>query len=929
MSSSNADPQAKEQARQAIADLVTRFKNDPKRQSYNESETRRVWLMPLFKALGWDTESPHDMTSEEQVSRGFADFGFYINGVPTFYLETKRVHEQLNKPENMRQSINYAYLKGVTWAVLSDFEQLMVFNADWETHDPSQARLLHLTYEQYSEPDAFEDLWLLSKPAMQARALDRRAERYGKKAIKQPVTDALFADLTDWRRRLFDDIRGMKQTLWASDPRMVDNAIQRLFDRLIFIRTMEDRAIESPLLLPILRQAKEKQWFEKFLQLFRDLDGTYNSNLFAPHALDEMRVADALLLKEIVEGLYEPRGRFTRYDFSVITADVLGAVYEQYLGFKANDPEAKKDTSKNKKRKTQGIYYTPQYVVRYIVQRTLGALLQEGRDPHSLRIVDPACGSGAFLIEAFDVLDRWLAETEKDVPASARRERILRENLFGVDLDEQAVEVTRLNLMLRAAFERRKIPTLTNIRHGNSLLPHATGGFAWDAFEPFDVVIGNPPYVRQETLGADFKAHAQTAYANVYAGTADLYVYFIEQGYRLLKEGGRMGYIVPNKWMRANYGAALRAYLQDKTAELVDFGDLPVFKDATTYPLIMTLDKREGARPPLRATVVTRLPEPNQPLESVLPRPYDVPRDKLARKGWSLAQGGAQAVLDKLNARGVPLGDLLSETSIKAGIKTGYNEAFVIDAYTRKRLIAQDPASEALIKPFLVGRDVKRYTPPKSDKYLIFPYRGMNIDDYPAIKAHLERYKNRLMPKPKGHVGAWGGRSSTGHEWYELQAPSAYWQEFEKPKIVFPDISTVGNFTIDNNGLYPDMTCFFIPTNSSYLLALLNSKVVRFYTKRISSEIRGGFLRWKKQYIVQLPIPRIDETKAEEVRLRDDIAAHAEALLAMHARLSALEAVQSDERAVLQADIARKDAQLDALVYALYGLSEADIAEMG
>lgn len=361
-------------ARQKIAALVERFQNTPKRErdAYNEDQTRHYFILPLFRALGWDTENPAEFSAEEQISRGFVDFGFYLNNVPAFYLETKRAAEKLEKPAAMRQAINYAYLKGVTWAVLTDFESLMVFNAEWETKDPAQARFLHLQHDDYAN-GGFERLWLLSKPAMQTRAMDKVAEQFGKKLKKEPVTKTLFADLTVWRRDLFNNIRQMGTTLWAADSRRVDNAVQKLLDRLIFVRTVEDRGVEANRLLALVRQTRPSDLFPRLQDLFRELDRVYNSNLFAMSDLDMMEIHDPVLLKFIIEGLYSNRS--VDYDFNAITADVLGAVYEQYLGFKAQDPEGKQSVDKRQKRKAQGIYYTPQFVVRYIVGQTLGKIL--------------------------------------------------------------------------------------------------------------------------------------------------------------------------------------------------------------------------------------------------------------------------------------------------------------------------------------------------------------------------------------------------------------------------------------------------------------------------------------------------------------------------------------------------------------------------
>lgn len=596
----------KETARQQVAAVVETFRKTPKktRESFNEDQTRHTFILPLFRALGWSTVDPTEFSAEEQISRGFVDFGFYLNGVPVFYLETKRVKEDISKPEHMKQAINYAYLKGVTWAVLTDFEETMVFNAEWEERDPEQARFLTLRWDDYADGH-FDDLWLLSKPSMQQGEINEKAERYGRKRRKEPVTDKLFKQLTEWRRELFSVIQTYNaEKLWAQNPHEIDNAVQKLIDRLIFIRTAEDREIEPNRLQALVRQSKPGDLWQKLLALFRELDGVYNSNLFAQSALDWMDVYDPDLIKEIIEGLYAPHGSYFRYDFNAISADVLGAVYEQYLGFKALDPEGKTSlagvaSGKQQKRKAQGIYYTPQFVVRYIVQNTVGRLLEEGADAHKLRILDPACGSGSFLIEAFDVLDLWLRQHEPDVPASERRRRILTENIYGVDLDDQAVEVTRLNLLLRASLERGKLPLLTNIQHGNSLVSDAAvageTAFVWEErFADvmrgggFDVVIGNPPW--GATTSSIEENHFKDTYETASGGNHDTYILFIERALQMLRNEGVFSFITPDTFLRKNNFLPTRRFILEKSTvvELVETG--PVFsKVRDTWCLIFTL----------------------------------------------------------------------------------------------------------------------------------------------------------------------------------------------------------------------------------------------------------------------------------------------------------------------------------------------------
>lgn len=965
----------KDAARQMVADVVQKFSATPraKRASYNEDQTRHYFILPLFRALGWDTENEAEFFPEEKISSGFVDFGFYLNGVPAFYLETKRLSADISKSEHMKQAINYAYLRGVTWAVLTDFEELIVFNAEWDESNPEQARFLNLSAADYAG-SAFDDLWLLSKPAMQTRDIDKVAERYGKKAKRETVTTRLFKDLTEWRRDLFANFRHLGGTLWAQDARAVDNAVQKLIDRLIFIRSMEDREIEQPRLRPLVRQARPgANVFPQLLKLFRELDGTYNSNLFAESTLDHLDLNDPDLLRNIINGLYRPPGGgYIEYNFNAISADVLGAVYEQYLGFKAQDPEAKLDTRKQHKRKTQGIYYTPQFVVRYIVQNTLGRLLADpAADARRLRVLDPACGSGSFLIEAFDVLDRHFARTEPETPPAERRQRILRENLYGVDLDDQAVEVTRLNLALRAAYGRDKLPYLTHIQHGNSLVddPAVAGetAFNWQHKFPevmeaggFDVVLGNPPYVRQETLGAAFKDYAAAHYAT-YAGTADLYVYFIEKGISLLRPGGLYSIIVANKWMRANYGRALRRWLKGQMLEeIIDFGDLPVFQDAVTYPCILRVGKPaappdpqrvglgelspvNGAEQPasagfvplfeppagageLAAVQVTTLDFASLDDYAAAHR-YPVQRASLDEAGWSLARADKAALLAKLRAAGVPLGEYVNG-KIYRGVLTGLNEAFVIDSATRKQLILEHPNSAELIKPFLLGRDVKRYEPAIARQYVIFARRGVDIEKYPAIFQYLSKFKDRLMPKPDNWNGSeWGGRKAGSYQWYELQDTIDYYDKFEAPKIMYPDIAPQGYFSMDADGkYYCGNTIYFIPTDSKYVLGILNSKLLNYWYLSAFSQNRGGYMRFFQQYVELLPIPRLNLDDPADRARHDRMVALVTEMLALKRQHAAESLTFSDKRHELAERIASIDAQIDALTYDLYGLTDAERA---
>jgi len=438
----------------------------------------------------------------------------------------------------------------------------------------------------------------------------------------------------------------------------------------------------------------------------------------------------------------------------------------------------------------------------------------------------------------------------------------------------------------------------------------------------FDVVVANPPYVRQESI-KDQKGYFKEHY-RVYQGTADLYAYFVERGVNLLAAGGEFAYILPNKWMRANYGKPMRAWLKGQhIEEIIDFGDLPVFESATTYPCIL----RIGTGAPGERFDAVQVETLNYPdlTDYVRAHAYPVEVSALDDGGWSLTDGRTQALLDKIRAAGVPLGTYV-DGKIYYGIKTGLNEAFVIDGETRRRLIAEDPKSAEIIKPFLAGRDIKRYQPLELKKYLLFTRRGINIRDYPAIETYLEQYKEKLMPRPEDWPSdkPWPGRKPGSYQWYEVQDSIDYYLEFEKPKIIVPAIVQRGSYAYDKNSMYSNDKTSIIPCNDIYLLGILNSKVADFIVHLISSTKQGGYYEYKPMYISQIPIRPIDPTNPVDVARRDRIVALVGNLLAMSRRLAG--SLSHEERPHLKAACAEAEAEIDRIVYALYGLTEEEIA---
>ncbi|MBK7918717.1 MAG: Eco57I restriction-modification methylase domain-containing protein [Chloroflexi bacterium] len=419
----------------------------------------------------------------------------------------------------------------------------------------------------------------------------------------------------------------------------------------------------------------------------------------------------------------------------------------------------------------------------------------------------------------------------------------------------------------------------------------------------FDVVIGNRPTCGKRK-SRSLKPALQKQYT-CYTGVADLYVYFIEGGYRWLRERGVLCYICSNKYFRAGYGKKLRGYLSKQATirQLIDFGDAPVFT-AIAYPSIVLFQKQTPNDNRLTAFNW----EPGPPVTEFEPvfatNKFRMPQSALTADGWRLEQREVLRLLGHAASAGIPLGEYVQGRFYR-GILTGLNEAFVVDRATRDRLIAEHPSSAEVLKPYLRGQDIKRWCLDYSNLYVIFTRRGTQIDNYPAIKKHLSKYKDRLMPKPSNWTSAWEGRKVGSYKWFEIQDNIAYWQEFSEPKILYQEIATYQSFAWDNVGYFSNNKTFLIPGASLYLLAILNSSTTWFFLDKLASKLQGGAYAMQTPYVSQIPVPQISDKYTIESRV---------------------ERILATKQADPTANISALEREIDELVYALYNLTPAEIA---
>lgn len=473
---------------------------------------------------------------------------------------------------------------------------------------------------------------------------------------------------------------------------------------------------------------------------------------------------------------------------------------------------------------------------------------------------------------------------------------------------EKEIEEIKANKIYENAFEWRfEFPEVLNDKGD---------------FVGFDVVIGNPPYIRQEEI-SESKNYLISSFKETGTGTADLYVYFVEQAMKILKIEGEFSYIIPNKWMRAGYGKKLREFVsKNKIYQITDFGDLPVFEEATTYPTIIQL-KKSNPQNTFKACKIAYLDFGKGLNKYLEENEIHVNVNELSKDGWTLSDSKVQSLLLKIKSLGIPIGEFVNH-KIYRGILTGLNEAFIIDEATKQKLISEDGRSNDIIKPFLAGRDIKRYQTPTNDKYLILFPKGFTksqilannysdtllsenakissdiqyrdaweliVANYPAISNHLIEHRTKAEK-----------RSDKGDYWWELRACD-YYEEFEKAKIVWAETSFENQFCLVEGGIYLNKTTFMIPSDDQVLLAILNSCVAKFYFNSVVSKVRGGYFSMSKTYVENFNICYPNDKKIESI----------------------VDSIVEIKKQNTSSDTSALESQIDQFVYEYYRLTEDEI----
>jgi type I restriction-modification system DNA methylase subunit len=959
---------------------------------YNETQVRRDFIDPFFKALGWDmdnslgyAEAYRDVIHEDTIKVGIStrapDYSFRIGGARKFFLEAKKPSVNVKDDvEPAFQLRRYAWSAKLPLSIVTDFEEFAVYDCRQKpdkNDKASKSRLFYCTFRDYAEKWD-EIAAIFSKDAVLKGSFDKYASTSKGKRGTTEVDNAFLEEIENWRNLLAHNIALRNDNLSQRD---LNFAVQQTIDRIIFLRICEDRGIEPYGKLMALQNGVNV--YARLREMFHDADDRYNSGLFhfkrekgravAPDELTLHLEIDDKPLKEIFKNLYYPD---CPYEFSVLGADILGSVYEQFLGKVIRLTSGNRAVVEDKPevKKAGGVFYTPSYIVKYIVEHTVGKLLEgkSAKQAEGIRILDPACGSGSFLIGAYQhLLDWYLAHyveegAEKNSKGKAARirpsahgawrlttaekKRILLEHIYGVDIDAQAVEVTKLSLLLKMLegesdeslisqmklFHERVLPDLErNIQCGNSLIgPDFYDGqldlddeavqrinvFDWQAAFPqvfkippnpplskggnpqpplqdgversgggFDAVIGNPPYV---VLTAGTIPANSLDYLNSYEVAqykTDLFHLFIEKGIQLLKKNALLGYITPTTWFTLQFTTKLRQYVLSHSSidELVIFGH-HVFSGADVNTGLIFLSKKRFDKN--HNIAVKSFPE-----KFLVNDLFSQKSNFSKQQQWAddnefkfeYRQTGKSGELTK---RISAFPTLESQARASIGCQA-YNSSKHTQEQITNRVFHSDKKISDEYLPELAGSDVGRYTlNRKKGQWIKY---GSWLHDY--------RPMDWLMG-PRIIV-----REIAGKPPHQICA--AYTEEtycnYKTTLVIAPSVNT--EFSM------------------KYLTGILNSRLLSFLYPLVSSKIvTGTFPRLTVRDIKKLPIPKYQSSNSHEVYNHDKLVALVEKMLALHQQLATAKTPQ--DTTLLQRQIDVTDRQIDQLVYALYGLSEEEIA---
>ena len=964
-------------APQEIIGLVNKFKENEEEytnKNYVEEDTKIEFINPFFKALGWDVDNEQDFSPEykevvfekslkiEGQSKA-PDYSFRLGGTPIFFVEAKKPSVNIETDKNPAFQIRrYGWSAKLDLCILTDFEELAIYETTTKPNKNQSASIGRVKYYKYT--DYIEKWDEIASIFSKESVLKGRLRKFiddNSDVIKKgtgEVDSEFLEEIESWRLKLARNIALRNSNL---DLNSLNFAVQITIDRILFLRIAEDRGIEK--YKTLLELTKEKNIYEKLMELFKNADQKYNSGLFCLSAspkdysnrdmITENIVIDDKVLKDIFKNLYYPN---SPYEFSVISSDILGQVYEHFLGSTITLSKKHRASVKQKKEilKQGGVFYTPPYIVKYIVKNTVGKLIEK-KTPNQIskmRILDPACGSGSFLIVAYQELlnyhlnyytnmkrppkntiyfDKVYSEYRLTI---REKKRILKNNIFGVDVDFSAVEITKLSLLLKVLedqnkddlesqqklFPERVLPDLSdNIKCGNSLINFENinnedltsdeirdiNPFNWEnEFETiindggFDVIIGNPPYVRYDNIKKNQREILSSSFDFAF-DKFDLYILFIEKSIKLLKENGFHSFIVTDRFCNQKYGQNIREYLINNVNinKIIDFTEFKLFKGATVKNIVYFIKKEYSEENEIEiikqdADLISD--------SKIGGEKHNILQSKFKKcplKAFRLNYDSKmENLIKKIDKNSLKLNKICH---CQYGFQTGKLNKFVFNENTNPEMRAKNPQA---VKKFVKGVNIERYYINFTDDYVLYLPNELHR---PAFKELFDNPKIIIKEIGESIIATYDEDKYYGNEktvevlpWYRIQSLDEKVIRKRKRNMDFDEIN------VSYSKKY----------NLKYILALLNSNLVNFYFKMLISDSVNVY----PNNVKNLPIC---ETNMENI---NRLAKLADEMIALFSKLLNETNTPNDIR-LIEGQIKNTDNQINKLVYKIYNLTDEEI----
>jgi hypothetical protein len=986
----------------SIAERVETFRRNLESYvaaDYKETELRREFLDPLFAALGWDVfnlqgyaEAYKDVVHEDMLKINgqstAPDYSFRIGGNRKFFVEAKKPAVRIkDDPIPAAQLRRYSWTAKLPLGIVTDFQEFAIYDTRIRPRADDKAstgRIFYCTYEEFAQKWD-EIAAIFSKDSVLKGSFDKYAATNRGKRGTSEFDDDFLADLENWRQVLAVNL-AKRNTL---DERELNFAVQRILDRIVFLRIAEDRGIEPLGQLQALTAGP--RIYPRLREIFERADLRYNSGLFhfenekgreeSPDRLTLGLDIDDAVLKDVLSALYWPR---SPYAFSVVSADILGHVYEQFLGkvIQLDGPHKVKVEKKPEVRKAGGVYYTPTYIVDYIVRQTVGPLV-DGKTPkqiEKIRVLDPACGSGSFLLGAYDFLLAWYLDYyAKNDPAgwakkkqppiyetspnahgvgkgnggwrltTNERKRILVTHIYGVDIDTQAVEVTKLSLLLKVlegeARElqgkqmdfHRVLPDLgNNIKCGNSLigsdfyaqadLPelddearYKLNVFDWaEEFKPvmsaggFDAVIGNPPWGAE--LSDESLAYLRVHHRRVIGRMVDSYIYFIDKATYVTRSGAPIGFVVPSTVLNQSDTRPIRDVLLERgLTHLISLGQgvfgKKVLNTSTIFVTSTHLDKHLQVLDVSSSRTNTEKALAIKVCRKIGWKSWHLLVERDSQHTFFTGSFEAAALYMRLLEKCPSLESMLVG-GIQRGVSPDVAEAHVVTDEEIKALKLEID----VLRRSVSGPRIKRYNPCRADQWIIYTTRDTPIAKYPNVLRHLDRFRSRNTCREV---------KDGKHPYWALHRPRDP-EIFASPKLIGLTTSKRIELIYDEQeSLYVTDAMYVLTPKDGLSLALSGVMQSRlfFFLYRVSNEGESRVIpQIKAVKLGPLPVP----VKLKGGKQVPPLIKLVERMLKLHADVAA--AKSPDVQTRLQREIKATDTAIDQLVYQLYELTPEEIA---